>query len=64
MGAKWPIPIHEILKFIHFAIVIISFLGDIHIPKRINCLNYIIEKKMDLLTSAEQSIPTEVFQKT
>ena len=24
--------------------VIISFLGDIHIPKRINCLNYIFEK--------------------
>ena len=24
--------------------VIISFLGDIHVPKRINCLNYIFEK--------------------
>jgi hypothetical protein len=24
--------------------VIISFLGDIHIPKRLNCLNYIFEK--------------------
>ena len=24
--------------------VIISFLGDIHIPKRINCLNYIFER--------------------
>ena len=24
--------------------VIISFLGDIHVPKRINCLNYIFER--------------------
>ena len=24
--------------------VIISFLGDIHIPKRVNCLSYIFEK--------------------
>jgi len=24
--------------------VVISFLGDIHVPKRINCLNYIFEK--------------------
>ena len=42
--------------------VIISFLGDIHIPKRENCLNYIFEipdwlyydnsRKINLLTPA------------
>ena len=46
--------------------VIISFLGDIHIPKRINCLNYIFERPNWLYfdDSPYLNLPTQFIAKT
>ena len=43
--------------------VIVSFLGDIHIPKRENCLNYIFEipKWLYLDKSSKLSLPTKTL---
>jgi len=43
--------------------VIISFLGDIHVPKRENCLNYIFErpKWLYLDNSSKLSLPTKLL---
>lgn len=43
--------------------VIVSFLGDIHIPKRENCLNYIFEipKWLHLDKSSKLSLPTKTL---
>ena len=43
--------------------VIISFLGDIHIPKRENCLNYIFEmpKWLYLDNSPKLSLTTKLI---
>ena len=41
--------------------VIISFLGDIHIPKRINCLNYIFERPTWLYYDNSQDL--NIFKK-
>ena len=42
--------------------VVISFLGDIHIPKRINCLNYIFERPTWLYYDNSQDLnPVKKF---
>ena len=46
--------------------VIISFLGDIHVPKRVNCLNYIFERPNWLYfdNSPYLNLPTQFIAKT
>ena len=46
--------------------VIISFLGDIHVPKRVNCLNYIFERPNWLYfdNSPYLNLPTKFIAKT
>ena len=46
--------------------VIISFLGDIHVPKRVNCLNYIFERPNWLYfdNSPYLNLPTKLIAKT
>ena len=46
--------------------VIISFLGDIHVPKRRNCLNYIFERPTWLHydSSKELNILKKIFART
>ena len=46
--------------------VIISFLGDIHVPKRVNCLNYIFERPNWLYfdNSSYLNLPTQFIAKT
>ena len=46
--------------------VIISFLGDIHVPKRVNCLNYIFERPNWLYfdNSPYLNLPTQLIAKT